>query len=152
MVTGVTAANVARATRGAWPQGCEGAGLRRRRLRHEPEDRRFDDGEDQQHDEHELPGAGANLTSAPAPRVPAESPAKTVKLLRTGARSSSVSRITAAKVVSQAGAESLYGTRDNQRGRRAGRYEEDHRQNVQRQIGQDRGAAPDVVRQRSHRE
>ena len=44
-------------------------------------------------------GAGANVTSAPAPRVPAESPAKAVTLLRTGARSLSVSRIVAAKVV-----------------------------------------------------
>jgi hypothetical protein len=44
-------------------------------------------------------GAGANVTRAPAPRVPAESPAKTVKLLRTGARSLSVSRIIAAEVV-----------------------------------------------------
>ncbi len=39
-----------------------------------------------------------------------------------------------------------------QRGRRASHHEEDHGQDVQRQSGQDRGATPDVVRQRPHRE
>jgi hypothetical protein len=44
-------------------------------------------------------GAGANVTRAPAPKVPAERPAKAVTLLKRGARSLSVSRIVAARVV-----------------------------------------------------
>src|SRR5882757_8414610 len=48
--------------------------------------------------------------------------------------------------------EPLQGTCDDQRGRRAGRHKEDHGQDVQRQSGQNRRATPDIVRERSHRE
>jgi hypothetical protein len=146
MVTGVTAANVARATRGTCTRGRKDArapgfvvavwGMNQRIAASTTE-------RTSNTTNTSCPGAGANVMRAPAPRVPAESPAKSVKLLRAGARSLSVSRITAAKVViakpvpnpCMAGATISAAAR-------AGRYEEDHPQNVQRQSSQDRGAAP----------
>jgi hypothetical protein len=63
-----------------------------------------------------------------------------VKLLRTGARSLSVSRIVAAKVVMAKPVANPVWHARRSRGRRAGGHEEDHGQDVQRQSGQDRGA------------
>src|ERR1700732_1837971 len=102
MVTGVTAAKVARATRGTCTRGHKDArapgfvvavsGTNQRIAASTTERTSITT-------KTSCSGAGANVTRAPAPRGPAESPAKTVKLLRTGARSLSVSRIVAAKVV-----------------------------------------------------
>jgi hypothetical protein len=102
MLTGVTAANVARATCGTCTRGRKDArapgfvlavsGMNRRIAASTTESI-------SNTTKTNCSGAGANVTRAPAPRVPAESPAKTVKLLRTDARSLSVSRIVAAKVV-----------------------------------------------------
>src|SRR6478735_1336680 len=102
MVTGVTAANVARAARGTCTRGRKDArapgfvvavsGMNQRIVASTRE-------RTSNTTKTSCSGAGANVTRAPAPRVPADSPAKAVKLLRTGARSLSASRIVAAKVV-----------------------------------------------------
>src|SRR3954468_19444105 len=102
MLTGVTATNVARAARGTYTRGREDArapgfvvavsGMNQRIAASTTEST-------SNTTKTSCSGAGANVTRAPAPRVPAESPAKTVELLRTDARSLSVSRIIAAKVV-----------------------------------------------------
>src|SRR6267154_5789017 len=120
MLTGVTATNVARATRGTCTRGHNDARVpgfvvavsgMNQRIAASTTVRTSNT------TNTSCSGAGANVTRAPAPRVPAESPAKTVKLLRTGARSLSVSRIVAAEVViAKAVANPCMGTRDDQRG------------------------------------
>src|SRR3984893_15011413 len=102
MLAGVTAANVARATRGTCTRGRKDArapgfvvavsGMNQRSAASTTVTT-------SNTTNTSCSGAGAYVTRAPAPAVPAASPAKTVKLLRTGARSLSVSTIVAAKVV-----------------------------------------------------
>src|SRR5438128_12699120 len=103
MLTGVTATNVTRATRGTCTRGHKDArapgfvvavsGMNERIAASTTE-------RTSNTTKTSCSGAGANVTRAPAPKVPAESPAKTVKLLRPGASSLSVSTIVGAQAVS----------------------------------------------------